>query len=107
VGNDRAGEFDVIHLKDGGSYVARAVMYPKEGRLSGRIRYESWIMFLDGRSTEGVLNALEDLWNEVIKYYPKELVGKSIQALALWPSLNVYSGMSFPASAHKAVVRIP
>tara|TARA_R110002003_G_scaffold106_3_gene8752 strand:+ start:2531 stop:2656 length:126 start_codon:yes stop_codon:yes gene_type:complete len=40
VGNGRAGEFDVIHLKDGGSYVARAVMYPKDGPLSGIIRYE-------------------------------------------------------------------
>jgi hypothetical protein len=107
VGNDRAGEFDVIHLKDGGSYVARAIMYLNDDPDSRIIRYERWIMLLDGRSTEGVLNALEDLWNEVIKRYPEDLVGKSIQPLALWPSLNVYSGMSFRAWAYEAVVRIP
>lgn len=61
-------------------------------------------MFLDRQSTEGVLNALEDLWNKVIKCYAKDLVGKSIQPLALWPSLNVSSDMFFRAPADKPVI---
>ncbi|KAH5069975.1 hypothetical protein HBH70_150790 [Parastagonospora nodorum] len=58
------GSFDVIHLKFNSAFIARAIAYPVNCNGSNGI--SSWFKVLDGYSTEGVVHALEDLWDEML-----------------------------------------
>ncbi|KAF2833011.1 hypothetical protein CC86DRAFT_399668 [Ophiobolus disseminans] len=60
-GNNSINRFDVYHLKDGDTFVARAIVYLKGS--NGSSDFSTWVKLLDGRSEERVVNALENLWN--------------------------------------------
>ena len=55
------GKFDVLQCKLGDTFVAHAIVYPQGSNGNSR-HYPSWQCLLTGKSTEGVVNALENLW---------------------------------------------
>jgi hypothetical protein len=59
-GNENLGKFDVMHFKDGNVFVVRAIVYNQV--FQGAISHSKWTMIHDGRSSTGVLDALEHLW---------------------------------------------
>ena len=54
-------KFDVIIHKFGDEFVARGIVYLK--RLPNENDHKQWILLVEDRSKEGVINALENLWN--------------------------------------------
>ncbi|KAJ8105703.1 hypothetical protein OPT61_g10020 [Boeremia exigua] len=59
-----ANKFDVLILKEGTVYLARAIVYRRDQIRSG-CPYDKWTFIMDGTSEVGVMEALEDLWQKL------------------------------------------
>ncbi|XPS75030.1 hypothetical protein M3J09_007141 [Ascochyta lentis] len=63
-GNNQIGKLDILHLKDGTTFVAQVIAYA--GGFSGAHHVHTrWTSLIRGSSEDGVINALEDLWNKL------------------------------------------
>ncbi|KAF9696195.1 hypothetical protein EKO04_005978 [Ascochyta lentis] len=64
IGNNQIGKLDILHLKDGTTFVAQVIAYA--GGFSGAHHVHTrWTSLIRGSSEDGVINALEDLWNKL------------------------------------------
>lgn len=79
VFSDHAGKlgrrFDVIHHKDGDVFVASAIAFGKD--VTTADWPDPWIKVSEGHSEEGVLGALEGLWNMIMIFKPSVLVSNT------------------------------
>lgn len=66
-------KFDVVQFRNGDKFVARAIGY-----LSASVGVhdpKAWVYLVEGSSTVDVINALEDLWNELYTSVDQEFKG--------------------------------
>lgn len=90
------GEIDIVHLKEGKLYVARAIAYQKP-KLPIDSDYNFPTKLRDGRGKDGVVNAFEDLWNVIQLTQPSDWTGTSIalnELTAFWYSNIDMSGQN-------------
>jgi hypothetical protein len=69
------GSFDIMLYQRDTSFVAQAIFYPQWSSRS--VSKSNWIYLMDGSSEEGVVAALEDLWNELLRIVPAAAKGMS------------------------------
>jgi hypothetical protein len=58
------GDFDVVFFKDGDTFYARGIVYLRAVHSVASLNtHRLWKLLARGRSNDGILAALEDLWN--------------------------------------------
>ena len=65
-GHPPCTKYDVMILKQGHKYYARGIWYP--GFPEANQYNPNWVMLDVGFSVLGILEAVEDLWNEIQKH---------------------------------------
>jgi hypothetical protein len=74
------GSFDIMLYQKETCFVAQAIFY--QWNINSESK-SNWIYLMDGSSEEGVVAALEDLWNELMRIVPAAAKGMSSPPLHL------------------------